>query len=451
MKPRLKVSREGVLLIKSLEGFRPRAMPRAEGGWVIGYGHTRSAREGVVISEADAELLLQYDLLPIVAAVNDQVTGPMNQHQFDALASFAFSVGVDRFIASDVVERINAGVAGDAAEALGRWPVRDSTPPIALRRRAAERALFVADPARAVTLADLLTAALPEPERPTPPAPANDLEPADGPAPVAADRSDARAHAVATLLGEAQHTPAPSIVTLHPAAPVHTEPHPAPDSEPASPALPEPAPTTDAAREMSDAEGRLAILRYSPYPTAGLGPLPGLAADPAAAFVLDTLRPPPVTLPPIPPSPAPAAAPAPVAPPEPPLVLTPLRDEDIAPAPRPVWPEEQRYVVQQTEEAALFGDDDGLPSGFDPVLRHEAASEPTRGFDWGETGAFVIMGGVGLVSFGAAMAAFRLSSEQGSPLGETAIIGWVLALIGATCVGVSAYNLYRRWGRGQGG
>jgi lysozyme len=33
----------------------------------------------------------------------------LNQHQFDALASFAISVGVDRFLSSDVLSRLNAG------------------------------------------------------------------------------------------------------------------------------------------------------------------------------------------------------------------------------------------------------------------------------------------------------------------------------------------------------
>jgi hypothetical protein len=63
------VSREGVLLIKSFEGFRPRAMQRSDGRWVIGYGHTQSAREGARVSEAEAELLMQYDLIPVVQAV----------------------------------------------------------------------------------------------------------------------------------------------------------------------------------------------------------------------------------------------------------------------------------------------------------------------------------------------------------------------------------------------
>ena len=96
--PRLKVSREGVVLIKSFEGFRPRAVRDEDGGWVTGYGHRTSAREGLTVSEQDAELLLQYDLLPVVKALNEQVSARLNQHQFDAMASFAISIGVDPYI-----------------------------------------------------------------------------------------------------------------------------------------------------------------------------------------------------------------------------------------------------------------------------------------------------------------------------------------------------------------
>jgi lysozyme len=159
---RLKISREGVILIKSFEGFRPRAIRLDDGRWVIGYGHTLSAREGATVSEADAELLLQYDLIPVAQALNEGVAATLNQHQFDALASFAFSVGVDRFQSSDVLSRLNAGHAGEAADAMIGWP-EPVVAETALRRRAAERALFVADPAWPVALSDLLAAPLPPP------------------------------------------------------------------------------------------------------------------------------------------------------------------------------------------------------------------------------------------------------------------------------------------------
>ncbi len=156
---RLKVSREGLLLIKSFEGFRPRTVRRRDGVAVIGYGHTKSARPGATISETEAELLLQYDLLPIVEAINSRVSIPLNQHQFDALASFIFSVGVQRFEGSDVLEQLNAGAPARAAEALSGWPDRIQPAIDApYRRRSAERALFDAAPDKPAPLDLLLTA-----------------------------------------------------------------------------------------------------------------------------------------------------------------------------------------------------------------------------------------------------------------------------------------------------
>ena len=151
-----KVSRAGVMLIKSFEGFRPRAERRADGAWVIGYGHTVSAREGGSVSEPDAELLLQYDLIPVVRAIREAVTAPLNGHQFDALASFAFSVGVERFRVSDVLVLINAGKPQEAAAAMIGWH-DDAEAHLPPRRRTAERALFSASPDAPVALADLLT------------------------------------------------------------------------------------------------------------------------------------------------------------------------------------------------------------------------------------------------------------------------------------------------------
>jgi lysozyme len=401
-KPRMKVSREGVVLIKSLEGLRTRAAPRPDGGWTIGYGHTRSAREGAEVTEAEAELLLQYDLLPVVAALNDLVPARLNQHQFDALASFVFSVGVDRFIASDVLQTLNAGAGAEAADAMTRWPVRDWSVPVAARRRAAERALFTADPTRRVTVADLFTAPVPPPEPVVAPAPANDVDP-----PASDDRADARAQAVAMLLGETDQS-----LTLAVADPG------APGPQPAG------------AQPADEAAMMMAMLRYSAYGAPMIGPLP--VAEP------------------VPPVAAPAGSPAvsgagPAQPDPPPLVLT-AAPEAESPVLRPVWGDHDRPLAVGGGSEPLLISIDQLD--YDPVLRHESTidspAQPPVG--WGETGAFLVMGGVGVVSFGAAMAAFRLANQQDALLGETGVIGGVLALIGATCIGVSAWNLHRRWG-----
>ena len=150
------------MLIKSFEGFRPRAVQREGGGWVIGYGHTLSAREGATVSEAEAELLLQYDLIPVVKAVAEATPVSLNQHQFDALASFAYSIGVARFRTSDVVEHLNAGAPARAVAAMADWD-DEAAARKPSRRRSAEYALFNAAPGAPVALADLLAAPLPSP------------------------------------------------------------------------------------------------------------------------------------------------------------------------------------------------------------------------------------------------------------------------------------------------
>lgn len=428
--PRLKVSREGIVLIKSFEGFRPHAVQQEDGRWVIGYGHTASAREGLTVAEADAELLLQYDLMPVVKALNEQVHGSLNQHQFDALASFAVSVGVDRFLASDVLQRLNEGHAGQAADALIGWP-EDVSADARLRRRAAERALFVADPASPVTLAELLAAPLPPP--PVEAAPESETSEPEPPL------ADARAAAVAALLGEEPESAAP-------AEPEAAAPDPA--WGPETPAFEPPT------FQPADAVTRVNLDRYSPYAAAIIGPLPGFApAEPAEAPVVApvfTREPEPA-----PPAPAPAEPAIPVTPlvsaaplPSPfpamdaELVLTPATEADFVEVERPVWPSDQRAPVPAAEETILFEDEPTLS-----VLRHEVEPAGPRRFDWSETGAFLIMGGVGLAACGASAAAFRLAVEQPSPMGETTVIAWALALIGVICVGVSSWNLYVRWGK----
>ena len=450
----MKVSREGVVLIKSFEGFRASATRDADGGWVIGYGHRLTAREGLTVGEADAELLLQYDLIPIVKALNaamDEGRIPtLNAHQFDALASFALSVGIDTFLSSDVLETLGRGATGEAADALVHWP-QPASPEDGLRRRAAARALFMADPGQPVALAALLSAPLPPPA----------AEPqAEGPAP------DARAEAVAALLGEtgdeapaAEETvniPNFGPVALDSAAPAEPmvgtagEADRAHDPEPGDAPLSLSLSSPSQSRQMDPA-----LLRYSPYAVQVVGPLPTLAPAVAPEFTPEpepALEPAPQPVPEVHPEPTadatpetePLAAPQPA--PAPALELTPLTEAD-EPAPlRPLWTDSDRNTDFQLDQSPLFIDD-GAQTG---VLVHETPEEPARRFDWRETGAFLIMGGVGLAACTASAAAFRLSVDQPSPMGETTLIAGVLAFIGAACVGVSAWNLYTRFGPGRG-
>lgn len=148
MEPRHRVSRSGIELIKRFEGYRAKAARLADGRHVIGYGHVRSARAGAEVSEADAEALLRYDLQTVEAALDELVFTPVNQNQADALAAFAFSVGVDAFRRSNVLRRVNEGDLLGAAAALESWRRAEfeGEPLVVdalIRRRAAEKMLFL--------------------------------------------------------------------------------------------------------------------------------------------------------------------------------------------------------------------------------------------------------------------------------------------------------------------
>ncbi|HLK23465.1 MAG TPA: glycoside hydrolase family protein [Caulobacteraceae bacterium] len=148
MKLRNSVSPAAIELIKRFEGFRRAAARLDDGRWTVGYGHTRSAREGATVSEADAEALLGYDLVEVQAAVNDWTFTPLSQNQFDALVSFVFNIGLEGFRHSTVLRRVNEGALLQAACAMEMWRKADFegeriVVDALVRRRAAEKALFL--------------------------------------------------------------------------------------------------------------------------------------------------------------------------------------------------------------------------------------------------------------------------------------------------------------------
>ncbi|MAK62617.1 MAG: hypothetical protein CMK09_16730 [Ponticaulis sp.] len=149
-----RISKTGLNLIKGFEGLRRRSEALAGGGWIVGYGHTRSAREGVEVSEREAEYLLRYDLQDVEKMVSEAVHAPLNQNEFDALVSFAWNVGRQNFHASDVLKYVNAGEMLAAAESFNAWRKarvdgRLIVVDALVRRRAAEKHMFLSHPSGA--------------------------------------------------------------------------------------------------------------------------------------------------------------------------------------------------------------------------------------------------------------------------------------------------------------
>ncbi|MGB3767853.1 MAG: lysozyme [Phormidesmis sp.] len=134
----------GLKLIKSFEGLRLRAYQDAVGIWTIGYGTTRGVRPGMTISEAEAELFLQQDLVRFEQAINDSLKVPVNDNQFSALSCFTYNVGPGAFRSSTLLKMLNQQDVYGAADQFPRWNKAGGRPLAGLtRRRKAERHLFL--------------------------------------------------------------------------------------------------------------------------------------------------------------------------------------------------------------------------------------------------------------------------------------------------------------------
>jgi lysozyme len=151
MKLHPRVTRSLVELVKRFEGLRRRAARLPDGGFTLGYGHTRAAREGGVVTPEDAEALLYYDLSEVAEKVDAWTFAPLNQNQFEALTAFAFNIGLQNFRCSTVLKRLNEGHYLEAAAALELWRKADFEGEelvidALVRRRAAEKAHFLTPP-----------------------------------------------------------------------------------------------------------------------------------------------------------------------------------------------------------------------------------------------------------------------------------------------------------------
>lgn len=91
---KMNISNNGLNLIKKFEGCRLKAYKCSANVWTIGYGHTKGVKEGMQITQAQAEKFLKDDVKKFVTHVNKyhQIYN-FNQNEFDALVSFAFNVG----------------------------------------------------------------------------------------------------------------------------------------------------------------------------------------------------------------------------------------------------------------------------------------------------------------------------------------------------------------------
>jgi lysozyme len=144
----MKMTSEGLALIRRFEGFRAKAYRDAAGVWTIGYGHTSMAgaplvMPGMKIGKAEAERMLAADVEQFARGVARLLTRELTPEQFSAVVSFAFNVGLGGLAKSSVLKAVNAGDHAAVARRLQLWvKAGGRVLPGLVKRRAAEAALY---------------------------------------------------------------------------------------------------------------------------------------------------------------------------------------------------------------------------------------------------------------------------------------------------------------------
>ena len=89
----MKISEEGLSLIKKFEGCELNAYEDAVGIQTIAYGRIKNVKMGDSCTKEQAEDWLAEEMPEYEGYINDQVKVDLEQNQFDALCSWVYNLG----------------------------------------------------------------------------------------------------------------------------------------------------------------------------------------------------------------------------------------------------------------------------------------------------------------------------------------------------------------------
>ena len=154
----MRITSEGLSLVKNEESLRLTAYTCPAGVLTIGYGHTGiDVFAGEAITQDDADSILRRDINRFETCVTD-TCDETTPEQFSAMVSLAFNIGETAFRKSSVARLHNRGAYSEAAQAFALWnKAGQEVLPGLVKRRALEAALYLKNadrcdvpPARAV-------------------------------------------------------------------------------------------------------------------------------------------------------------------------------------------------------------------------------------------------------------------------------------------------------------
>jgi lysozyme len=123
----MKLSEQGLKLVAKHEGLKLKPYLCPANIPTIGYGNTeyengqKVTLNDTVISKERAEELLKNIVIKFEDGIKKLVKVPLTQHQFDALVSFTYNIGLGNFSKSTLLKLLNNGDYEGASKEFQRW------------------------------------------------------------------------------------------------------------------------------------------------------------------------------------------------------------------------------------------------------------------------------------------------------------------------------------------
>ena len=117
----MKISENGLELIKKFEGCETTAYQDSVGVWTIGFGHTKGVEEGQTCSIEDAESMLANEMDEYEGYINNMVKVDLQQHEFDSLVAWVYNLGPTNLSESTMLKVLNGGQFDRVPDEMNRW------------------------------------------------------------------------------------------------------------------------------------------------------------------------------------------------------------------------------------------------------------------------------------------------------------------------------------------
>lgn len=139
----MKISEEGIALIKKFEGCKLEAYLDAVDVPTIAYGRTKDVKIGDICTQQQAEDWLEEELVEYAGYVNEAVKVELTQPQFDSLVSWTYNLGPSNLNRSSMLRVLNTSDYDNVPEQIMRWNKAGGRVLAGLvRRREAEAEMF---------------------------------------------------------------------------------------------------------------------------------------------------------------------------------------------------------------------------------------------------------------------------------------------------------------------